>query len=77
MIDFIFSLGQFMAVTGLLYGVIVTFANWREAGHFWGDCDPILASELRSLKARLSAAPGPQFLSTVPAGMVETFKEAA
>jgi hypothetical protein len=77
MIDFIFSLAQFVAFLGLLCGMIVTFTNWRESGHFWGDFDPILGYELQSLKKRWSAAIGPQPLSAADREMVQSFKEAA
>ncbi|MGZ5233192.1 MAG: hypothetical protein ACXWC3_24495 [Burkholderiales bacterium] len=49
-VDLFFAFGQFIACTGLLYGMVVCFANWRESRHFWGDFDPILAYELRPVR---------------------------
>jgi hypothetical protein len=32
MVDLLFAFGQFLCVIGLLYGLILTIANWKYAG---------------------------------------------
>jgi hypothetical protein len=68
-IDFLFDLGLFMAFTALLCGMIIAFANWRESGSYWGDCDPILAAELQPLKERWVTASNPSPHATADAEM--------
>jgi hypothetical protein len=57
MIDLMFSLVLFAAFIGLLYGFIVMFACWREAGHLRADFDPLLGYELHPRIERFLAAP--------------------
>jgi hypothetical protein len=54
MLDFLFVLGQFVCLSGLLYGLSTVFLNWSASGQFWGDVDPILPREVQPIAARLN-----------------------
>ena len=76
MIDLIFAVGQFLACVGLLYGMIVTFANWRESEAQPRDFDPIIACEL-PLSSTLSRSAMAQPAGAPDRDVVETPRQAA
>ena len=45
MLDFLFALGQFLCVIGLLYGMIVSIANWEYSGSIERRYDAITGHE--------------------------------
>ena len=55
MLDFLVAAAQFICFLALVYGIIVTFHNWRESRQFWGDVDPILAHERVEIAERLKS----------------------
>jgi hypothetical protein len=55
-VGFLIVVLQMLCVLGLLYGLITVFSNWPYSGRFWGDVDPILASEVPAIADRLSCA---------------------
>lgn len=45
MLDFLVAVGQFLCFIGLLYGLILTLANWKYAGSTECRYDPIIGHD--------------------------------
>lgn len=76
MIDFFFALGQLLACVGLLYGMIVSIANWRESDAQQRNFDPIIACEL-PLSSTLSRSAIAPPVRAADRDVVETSRKAA
>ena len=70
MLDFLFAIGQFLCVIGLLYGMVLSIANWEYSHPIERRYDPVTGHEW----SRETADPEFQ-LSIVPVesvAMIET-----
>ena len=45
MLDFLFALGQFICVIGLLYGLVLTIVTWKYAGSTECRYDPVIGHD--------------------------------
>ena len=41
MLDFLFAVGQFLCVIGLLYGMVLSIVNWKYSNPIEGRYDPV------------------------------------